>query len=148
HLRPPGHRTALLRRPLQRRPAGDPRGDPARRHVHRRCQPGGRSAVCRCRSASEAVMASEPRPDVSVDANANVNATDSEPLLSVRALTVTFPTPEGPVRAVDRLSFDVGRGRTLGIVGESGSGKSVTSMAVMGLHTGAEVTGSVTLDGT
>lgn len=72
---------------------------------------------------------------------------DSAPLLSVRDLTVTFPTKDGPVRAVDSLGFAVRRGRTLGIVGESGSGKSVTSMAVMGLHTGAEIAGSVTLDG-
>ncbi|MBT2384994.1 ABC transporter ATP-binding protein [Streptomyces sp. ISL-11] len=69
------------------------------------------------------------------------------PLLSVRDLTVTFPTRRGPVRAVDSLSFSVRRGQTLGIVGESGSGKSATSLAVMGLHTGAEVSGSVTLDG-
>ncbi|MET9435033.1 ABC transporter ATP-binding protein [Streptomyces sp. NPDC006551] len=70
-----------------------------------------------------------------------------EPLLSVRDLTVTFRTQHGPVRAVDSLTFEVRRGRTLGIVGESGSGKSVTSLAVMGLHTGAEVTGSLTLGG-
>ncbi|MEV6553226.1 ABC transporter ATP-binding protein [Streptomyces sp. NPDC051597] len=70
-----------------------------------------------------------------------------EALLSVRNLSVTFPTPRGPVRAVDSLDFDVHRGRTLGIVGESGSGKSVTSMAVLGLHTGARVTGSIKLDG-
>ena len=71
----------------------------------------------------------------------------TEHLLSVRDLTVEFPTRHGPVRAVDALSFDVPRGRTLGIVGESGSGKSVTSMAVMGLHTGARVAGSIVLDG-
>ncbi|MFD0366498.1 ABC transporter ATP-binding protein [Streptomyces sp. NPDC127114] len=72
---------------------------------------------------------------------------EAEPLLSVRDLTVEFPTRHGPVRAVDGLSFDVPRGRTLGIVGESGSGKSVTSLAVMGLHTGARVSGSIVLDG-
>ncbi|MBL1099231.1 ABC transporter ATP-binding protein [Streptomyces coffeae] len=72
---------------------------------------------------------------------------EAAPLLSVRDLTVTFTTKDGPVRAVDSLSLEVHRGQTLGIVGESGSGKSVTSMAVMGLHTGAEVTGSITLDG-
>ncbi|MEV7413751.1 ABC transporter ATP-binding protein [Streptomyces sp. NPDC089919] len=69
------------------------------------------------------------------------------PLLEVRDLHVTFSTPRGPVRAVDSLGFTVEPGRTLGIVGESGSGKSVTSLAVMGLHRGAEVTGSIAFDG-
>ncbi|MBV9753773.1 MAG: ABC transporter ATP-binding protein, partial [Hyphomicrobiales bacterium] len=54
-------------------------------------------------------------------------------LLEVENLKVTFPTEEGPITAVDDLSFTVGRGETLVIVGESGSGKSVTSLAVMGL---------------
>ncbi|MEV6579565.1 ABC transporter ATP-binding protein [Streptomyces sp. NPDC051582] len=69
------------------------------------------------------------------------------PLLEVRDLSVTFTTPRGPVRAVDSLGFTVEAGRTLGIVGESGSGKSVTSLAVMGLHRGAEVGGSIALAG-
>ncbi|MGW7098630.1 ABC transporter ATP-binding protein [Streptomyces sp. NPDC054838] len=68
-------------------------------------------------------------------------------LLEVRDLHVTFSTPRGTVRAVDSLGFTVEAGRTLGIVGESGSGKSVTSLAVMGLHRGAEIGGSVALDG-
>ncbi|MGW5847793.1 ABC transporter ATP-binding protein [Streptomyces sp. NPDC055254] len=71
----------------------------------------------------------------------------SAPLLAVRDLRVTFTTPRGSVRAVDSLGFTVEAGRTLGIVGESGSGKSVTSLAVMGLHRGAEVSGSVALAG-
>ncbi|MFF7726968.1 ABC transporter ATP-binding protein [Streptomyces sp. NPDC008001] len=74
-------------------------------------------------------------------------APQEQPLLTVEDLTVTFPTRRGDVRAVDSLGFAVHRGRTLGIVGESGSGKSVTSLAVMGLHTGARVSGSVRLDG-
>ncbi|MFF7196172.1 ABC transporter ATP-binding protein [Streptomyces sp. NPDC008079] len=69
------------------------------------------------------------------------------PLLRVDGLTVSFRTKRGPVRAVDGIGFTVEKGRTLGLVGESGSGKSVTSLAVMGLHEDAEVTGSIALGG-
>jgi peptide/nickel transport system ATP-binding protein len=51
------------------------------------------------------------------------------------------------VPAVDGISFTVEKGRTLGLVGESGSGKSATSLAVMGLHEGADLTGSIALEG-
>jgi oligopeptide/dipeptide ABC transporter ATP-binding protein len=64
-------------------------------------------------------------------------ATDSrqkeEPILSVQGLTVAFDTEAGPVRAVEAVSFDVIKGRTLGIVGESGCGKSVTALSIMRL---------------
>ncbi|MEU9227066.1 ABC transporter ATP-binding protein [Streptomyces massasporeus] len=69
--------------------------------------------------------------------------------LSVRDLRIHFDTDDGLVRSVDGVSFDVRKGRTLGIVGESGSGKSVTSLGVMGLHRSAraKVSGEVWLDG-
>ncbi|SVC65788.1 uncharacterized protein METZ01_LOCUS318642, partial [marine metagenome] len=70
------------------------------------------------------------------------------PLLSVRDLKVVFPTPIGMVHAVDRVSFDLEAGQSMGIVGESGSGKTVTAKTLMNLLPSyALVDGSVTFDG-
>ena len=57
----------------------------------------------------------------------------SELLLDLRALSVSFATDDGIVRAVDGVDLSLQRGHTLGLVGESGCGKSVTSLAIMGL---------------
>lgn len=57
----------------------------------------------------------------------------ADSIIQVRNLSVEFRTDEGTVKAVKNISFDIPRGKTVGLVGESGSGKSVTSLAVMRL---------------
>lgn len=73
----------------------------------------------------------------------------SIPLLSVKDLTVEFPTPAGVLHAVNGLSYDVYPGEVMGIVGESGSGKSVAAYSVIGLlRTPGRITGgSIHFDG-
>ena len=70
-------------------------------------------------------------------------------LLEVRDLHTSFFTDAGEVKAVNGVSFDLDRGKVLGIVGESGSGKSVTAYSIMQIlaPTGKIVSGSIKLDG-
>jgi peptide/nickel transport system ATP-binding protein len=75
----------------------------------------------------------------------------SAPMLAVEGLQTRFYTRAGTVKAVDGVSFTLGRGETLAIVGESGCGKSVTALSLMRLVAdppGRIVAGSVRLEGT
>ncbi len=70
--------------------------------------------------------------------------------LKVDGLVVSFDTEHGILRAVDDISFEVKKGKTLGIVGESGCGKSVTSLSVMRLlpkPSGRIESGKILFDG-
>ncbi len=73
----------------------------------------------------------------------------TQPVLRVRDLTTCFDGDETTVVAVDRLSFDLMPGETLGLVGESGCGKSVTSLSIMRLlrAPGRVAGGSIEFDG-
>ncbi|MBQ7542999.1 MAG: ABC transporter ATP-binding protein [Clostridia bacterium] len=70
-------------------------------------------------------------------------------LLRVNDLHTSFFTDAGEVRAVNGVSFELERGKILGIVGESGSGKSVTAYSILQIlaETGKIVGGSILLDG-
>lgn len=70
------------------------------------------------------------------------------PLLELKNLSVSFPTPKGRVEVVKGLSFTLGRER-LGIVGESGSGKSMTGRAILRLvrHPGRQQADVMRFDG-
>ncbi len=72
------------------------------------------------------------------------------PLLEIRDLHVEFATSAGVVRAVDGVSYDIPRGRTLAVVGESGCGKSVTAMSILRLierQRGEITSGRIDFDG-
>ncbi len=74
----------------------------------------------------------------------------SESIIQVRNLSVEFRTDDGTIKAVKNISFDIPRGKTVGLVGESGSGKSVTSLAVMRLipnPPGKVTSGEILLNG-
>ncbi|TMK97130.1 MAG: ABC transporter ATP-binding protein [Actinobacteria bacterium] len=111
---------------------GHHRGEHHRRH--RLCVP--RSEGALLVSASEALGAPSA-------------AGLGEPLLRVEDLRVQFATDDGIVHAVDGITYQVHRGRTLGIVGESGSGKTVASLTTLGLtrQQGAHISGRILFEG-
>jgi peptide/nickel transport system ATP-binding protein len=85
------------------------------------------------------------------DPDSNARATEAaERVLEVDNLQTFFYTRGGLVKAVDGVSFSLGRGATLAIVGESGCGKSVTALSLMRLISdppGRIVGGAIRLDG-
>jgi oligopeptide/dipeptide ABC transporter ATP-binding protein len=94
-------------------------------------------------------MTSEGRL-ATVNGSGALDAPPAQPaLLQVRDLSVAYATDQGPVVAVDRVSFDVSPGEFLAIVGESGCGKSTLLFAIANLLISpAKITGgSVLFDG-
>ena len=88
---------------------------------------------------------SKPVPVVAAE-----DDSDIAQLLSVRGLTVTFPTEDENIDVVRNIDFDVARGEFVGLVGESGSGKTMTALAVLGAisYPGCVSRGKIIFDGT
>ena len=79
--------------------------------------------------ASQKALSIPPRQSFFYSNFMNMNI----PLLEVKNLCISFPTPEGWIQVVDHLNFSVDKGQCLGIVGESGCGKSVALSSLLGL---------------
>jgi len=73
-----------------------------------------------------------------------------KPVLTLKDLSIEFPTPKGVVQAVSALSLDITHGRRVGFIGESGSGKTTTALAVMRMlaEPGRVAGGNIDLGGT
>ena len=69
----------------------------------------------------------------------------SEALVSIKNLKKYFSTRGGTLHAVDDISLDIPRGKTLGVVGESGCGKSTLGRTI--IHLLESTSGSIFLDG-
>ena len=66
-----------------------------------------------------------------IDVEEKVRQNNENAVLTVKNLHTSFFTDSGEVRAVNGVSFNLTKGKILGIVGESGSGKSVTAYSIM-----------------
>jgi peptide/nickel transport system ATP-binding protein len=74
----------------------------------------------------------------------------NNPLLSVRNLTIHYITDDGLVKAVNDISFDLEKGKTLGLVGETGAGKTTAAFGIMNLvpdPPGKIISGEILING-
>jgi oligopeptide transport system ATP-binding protein len=108
-------------------------------------------------AAGRASPAAETAVDISLEEQLQAELRErdlkrakAENLLEVRNLSTHFFTPDGVVRAVDDVNFELGYGETVGLVGESGCGKSVTALSIARLvpdPPGKIVSGEITFEG-
>ena len=70
---------------------------------------------------------------MTISATRDSTTAPDRPLLDVHALQIAFPAGQGVARAVDSVSFTVGRGESVCLVGESGCGKSLTALSLLRL---------------
>ncbi|MEM9707749.1 MAG: ABC transporter ATP-binding protein [Pseudomonadota bacterium] len=80
----------------------------------------------------------------------DTDASVKKPVLTLRDLSIEFPTPKGIVRAVQSLDLTIEQGRRVGFIGESGSGKTTTALAIMQMlaEPGRVSSGKIDLQGT